>query len=203
MIEAMTTATRTASRSRWALAFLAAVLAVAVGLFTAAPASALAASAAETRVGASHSTTGVVVGSSANITAGQQLGNDPPRAQMVVATGVAAETAGDGLAVFRTPRVGMADEELGSGLNPANHAVGDRSAYVGSESVARDFADPKVGGYANGSVRYQMQPAFEEEFSPFRFRYDGGGSERWEYQIPQEMIPRFNELTSGRTWAPW
>jgi hypothetical protein len=97
MIEAMTTAARTARRQRWALALLAAVLAwvlaVAVGVFTAGSASAVTASAVETRVGASHSAAGVVVGLSAGITAGQRLGNDPQRAGIVVATGVAAETA--------------------------------------------------------------------------------------------------------------
>lgn len=92
MIEAMTTATCTAWRPRWALAFLAAVLAVAVGLFGAAPASAATASAAETRVGASASTATVAVGPSANITAGQRLGNDPPQPGIVVATSVAANS---------------------------------------------------------------------------------------------------------------
>lgn len=76
---------------RWAAAFLAAVLAVGVGLFGAGSASALTASAAETRVGALTSAAAVVVGSSAGITAGQRLGNDLPRPAIVVATGVAAE----------------------------------------------------------------------------------------------------------------
>lgn len=96
MIEAMTTATRTARRPRRVAAFIAAVLAwvlaVAVGLFTAGSASALTASAAESRVGASHSAVAVLVGRSAGITAGQRLGNDPPRPGIVVATGVAANT---------------------------------------------------------------------------------------------------------------
>lgn len=92
MIKAIATATRAAWRPRWALAFLAAVLAVAVGPFGAGPESAAAACAAQTRVGASHSTVGVVVGSSTGITAGRRLGNDPPWTQMVVATGVAAST---------------------------------------------------------------------------------------------------------------
>jgi len=86
----MTMATRTARRSRSALMFLAAVLAVAVGLIAAGPASALTASAAETRVGASASAAEVAVEPSVSITAGQRLGNDPPRPQIVVATGVAA-----------------------------------------------------------------------------------------------------------------
>ena len=91
MIEAMTTATRTATRPRWALTLLAAVLAVAVGVFTAGSASAVTTSAAQNGVGASHSTATVLVGPSANITAGQRLGNNLPRHRIVVATGVAAK----------------------------------------------------------------------------------------------------------------
>lgn len=30
---------------------------------------------------------------------------------------------------------------------------GDQSAYVGTQDVARDYANPKVGGYENGYVR--------------------------------------------------
>jgi hypothetical protein len=92
MIEPMTTATRTAWRPRWALAFLAAVLAVAVGLFGAAPASAATTPAAQNAVGASTSAGQVAVGPSVGIGAGQRLGNDAPRLGIVVATGVAAET---------------------------------------------------------------------------------------------------------------
>ncbi len=85
----MTMATRTARRSRSALALLAAVLAVAVGVFTAGSASAVTTSAAQTRVGASASAAGVV-GPSTGITAGQRLGSSPVRPGIVVATGVAA-----------------------------------------------------------------------------------------------------------------
>ncbi|KRE60024.1 hypothetical protein ASG78_14965, partial [Nostocoides sp. Soil756] len=91
MIEAMTTATGTARRPRWVIAFLAAILAVAVGLFTAGPASALTVSAAETRVGAFTPAVGVAVGPPANITPGQRLGSSPVQPGFVVATGVAAK----------------------------------------------------------------------------------------------------------------
>lgn len=88
----MTTPTREARRPRWVLAFLAAVLAVAVGLFTAGSASALTPSAPQNAVGAFTSAAQTAVGPSAGITAGQRLGNDPPGHQTVVATGVAANT---------------------------------------------------------------------------------------------------------------
>lgn len=89
-LDPMTTPTRDARPRRWALAFLAAVLAVAVGLFGAGPASAATTPAAQNAVGASTSAGQVVVGASASISAGQRLGNDPPRSGIVVATGVAA-----------------------------------------------------------------------------------------------------------------
>ena len=91
-LDLMTTATRTTWRPRWVAVFLAAI---AVGVFTAGWASAVTTSAAQTRVGASASAAGVFVGPSANITAGQRLGNDPPRAEFVVATGVAAKTGAE------------------------------------------------------------------------------------------------------------
>jgi hypothetical protein len=48
---------------------------------------------------------------------------------------------------------------------------GDASAYVGSESVARDLADPNVGNYENGYIRFDMDPKFESEFGKYRFDY--------------------------------
>jgi hypothetical protein len=87
----MTTTARRAHAPAWALAFLAAVLAVVLGTFTAAPASAATTPTAQNAVGASTPTAQVTVEPPANITAGQRLGNDPPQAGIVVATGVAAE----------------------------------------------------------------------------------------------------------------
>lgn len=77
----------------WVLAFLAAVLATVLGLFTAGPASAAPGSAAQNTVGASASAAQVTVEPSASITPGQRLGTDPPQPRIVVATGVAANTA--------------------------------------------------------------------------------------------------------------
>lgn len=91
-LDPKTTATQRTARPRWALAVLAAVLAVAVGLVAAGPASAATVSGAQNAVGASTSTGKVGVGPAASISAGQRLGNSPVRPQIVVATGVAAET---------------------------------------------------------------------------------------------------------------
>lgn len=109
----------------------------------------------------------------------------------------AAET---GPSVFRTPRLGAGKSELDSGLGPARFAAGDQSAYVGDEAAARTLAHPKVGSYENGYIRFDMHPDFVVEFSKFKYNYPEGGPGSYEYQIPQSMIPRFNELTLNRTW---
>jgi RHS repeat-associated protein len=109
-----------------------------------------------------------------------------------------------GPSVYRAPPLGRRDAELYGGLDPANHQIGNRSAYVGTENVARDFANPRVGGYENGYVRYDMSPEFEAEFSQYRYRYPTAeGEEGAEWEIPVEMIPRFNDLTVNRTWLEW
>ncbi|UJP39143.1 hypothetical protein [Cellulomonas palmilytica] len=89
----MTTATRRAHAPAWVLAFLAAVLAIVLGAFTAGPAPAATTSTAQNAVGASNTAAQVSVETSAGITAGQRLGNDPPQPRTVVATGVAANVA--------------------------------------------------------------------------------------------------------------
>jgi hypothetical protein len=106
--------------------------------------------------------------------------------------------------VFRTPRLGQGDSELRSGLNPANHVEGDQSAYVGTENVARDYANPKIGRYENGYVQYDMAPEFDSEFAQYKFPYvTTSGDTGFEWQIPSNMIDRFNELTANRSWVPW
>lgn len=73
------------------LAALAAVLAVLIGATTA---SATTPPELETRVGASTVAAARVVGVHESVSAGQRWGNAPPQAGMVVATGVAANSAG-------------------------------------------------------------------------------------------------------------
>lgn len=93
MSGATTTATRAARWPRWVTAFVAAVLAVAVGLAGAGSASAVTTSAAQNGVGASTPAAQVFVRLAADISAGQRLGNDLPQHRIVVATGAAAEAA--------------------------------------------------------------------------------------------------------------
>lgn len=89
----MTAARRCSDRLRLPLLFLAAFVAVSLGLFGAGPASAATASAAQNRVGVSRTSAAVLVGPPTIITEGQRLGNSPVRPGIVVATGVAANTA--------------------------------------------------------------------------------------------------------------
>ena len=137
----MTTSTRRAHAPAWVLAFLAAVLAVVLGAFTAAPASALTASTAQNAVGASTPTATASVGPSANITAGQRLGNDPPRAEFVVATGVAAETGGS---VLNFGSRAAAREGL-----PGDLAGAGNRFFHGATSKSQDFQAVELpgGGY--------------------------------------------------------
>ncbi len=101
----VTRVSRLPGRPCHVVALLAAVLAVMVGLFAAGPASAATAFAAQNVVGASTSAGQVAVGASASITAGQRLGSDPPRPGVVVATGVAANTAPEVAQLAKAPTV--------------------------------------------------------------------------------------------------
>ena len=131
MIGLMTTLTRVARRRGWVAAFLtaalASVLAVGVGLAGAGSASAVTTSTAQNRVGASHSTATVLVGSSLGITAGQQIGNSPVRHQIAVATGVAANTGDDLVRVGRW----MSEDEFAK-MSSSGHVIegGSGRTYV-------------------------------------------------------------------------
>jgi hypothetical protein len=76
---------------RWPGFLLAALVAVLVTLFGAGTASAAAATAAQTRVGAHTLIAHVLVGPQRGIGAGQRLGNDLPAYDFALATGVAAK----------------------------------------------------------------------------------------------------------------
>lgn len=91
----MTTRTQQAARRRWVLPFLAALVAILATILSSASASAATTAGAETRVRAINVAGEVLVEPPQHITAGQRLGNDVPQAEIVVATGVAANGAAD------------------------------------------------------------------------------------------------------------
>jgi hypothetical protein len=88
----MTNRTQQATPGHWVLGFRAALVAALTVILGMSTASASVADDAENRVGASAEPVTVLVGASAQITAGQQLGKNDSRSEIVVATGVAAKT---------------------------------------------------------------------------------------------------------------
>lgn len=86
----MDTRTRQPTSWRWALPFLAALVAVLATLLSSASASAATTATAETRVRASSVVVDVLVGPPEHIAAGQRLGEAAGRVVTTVATGVAA-----------------------------------------------------------------------------------------------------------------
>ena len=94
MITPMNTAAQEpTSRTRWVLGFLAALITALAAIQLGTTASASAAGVAENRVRAHSQESTAPVGASDDITAGQQLEDNPATAKIVVATGVAANTA--------------------------------------------------------------------------------------------------------------
>ena len=83
---------RPTTRPGWWRLLLAAIAALVVGLPGAGTASATTLTGAETRVGASTPPAAYIVGVHESVSAGQRWGNAPPTAQIVSATGVAANT---------------------------------------------------------------------------------------------------------------
>lgn len=138
----MTTATRRAHAPAWVLVFLAAFLAVVLGLLTAGPASAATTPTAQNAVGASNSTAQVPVGASAGVVADQRLGNDPPQPRIVMATGVAANTAADvarplSQAEARTLTDALRPDKLSHVFDP-KHNFGPLVETYGSEAGAME-----------------------------------------------------------------
>ncbi|GAA0913514.1 type IV secretion protein Rhs [Virgisporangium aurantiacum] len=105
--------------------------------------------------------------------------------------------------VYRAPRAGNGQDELANGLNPTRHTGGNRNAYIGTEDVAKKWADYSVRGYEDGYIKFTFRRSeFEEHFGP-GLRYEGGPGLEWE--IPYGKIDLFNQLTRSREWhwAPY
>lgn len=135
MIEPMTTAAReTTSRTRWALPFLAALVAVLATVFGAASVSAATGAGAETRVRASQSVAQDIARPPEAIRAGQRLGNEPAGVVTAVATGVAAEAGSSGSSLLRL----SAEDSWGNPSTLARH-FRDHGPDFGATS-AEDYA---------------------------------------------------------------
>ena len=122
------------------VSFLAALVAVLATLLSSASASAATQGTAETRVRASASVVEVPVGPPERIAAGQRLGNEPARAVVVLATGVAANAGSKLLPkvddVFRFPGAGRSGAGVKNFVGPPNTIA--RGASPGRVFVTDD-----------------------------------------------------------------
>ncbi len=97
--------------------------------------------------------------------------------------------------VYRSPHAGHKDNELANGLDRSRYQDEHGHAYVGEREVAQKY---NGGSYESGYVEYVMRPEFGAEFSRYKKPHDGGPHSEW--SIPEDRIPRFNELTEERNW---
>lgn len=122
------------SGAKWWRLLLAALAAAVAVLLGAGTASATTAPNLQTRVGASTLVGQVAIGVHESVSAGQRWGNAPPRAETVVATGVAAKTPG---------LKSLASEVREAGMHPA--ARNNRTIAVGIDADGGLFAGSSNG----------------------------------------------------------
>ncbi len=192
----MTAGARHTDRPRGVLAFLAAVLAVVLGVFGAGPASAAtthaaqnavgaSTSAVQNAVGASTSAVQVVVGPSAGVVAGQQLGNDPPQPQIAVATGVAAKTGDDWAKVSGALR----DASRGKG----HFGVGT-GTVADAQSAVRAWAGEGARLASDGRTWLSQDGLRQWRPPTFKPGWQGG---TWQSKFESRLVPRGQWQTNG------
>lgn len=172
MIEPMTTAAReTTSRTRWALPFLAALVAVLATVFGAASVSAATGAGAETRVRASQSVAQDIARPPEAIRAGQRLGNEPAEVVTAVATGVAANAA---------PKVGWG---VGDDIYSLTKA-GNTPAWstVRARFWKNEATNPRYGSWTDDQLARMRTGR-----APQRYNQDKGGMESMD--LSHEPIP--------------
>ncbi len=191
------------SRPRWALSFLAAIVAVLTIIGLAATASAATTGTAETRVGASAVVVEPLVGPPEHITAGQRLGNDPARVVTTVATGVAAKFEDGAFRLIGANRATIDPRKLTEyALNP-NHPVGGNKARVFESALGfnRSNADDLMAQLRRGVTENKPIPGKVDKWGT-RFTVDipvtgpaGSGIVRtgWIY-TPGSTTPSLNTL---------
>ena len=136
------------------VSFLAALVAVLATLLSSASASAATQGTAETRVRASASVVEVPVGPPERIAAGQRLGNEPARAVVVLATGVAAKacsfTGSTVVLMADGSKKPIANIEVGDEVMATDPETGDQEAktveyvYVHHDTVTDLVVDGEV-----------------------------------------------------------
>ncbi len=104
--------------------------------------------------------------------------------------------------VYRAPQRGNGPDELKNGLNPDRHKTGDKFAYVGTEDVAKKWADYNTGTHEDGYIKFGLPRSDLDKFSK-AYDYEGGPGKEW--TIPHGRIDEFNGATVSREWIhmPW
>lgn len=156
---------RPTTRPGWWRLLLAAIAALVVGLPGAGTASATTLTGAETRVGASTPPAAYIVGVHESVSAGQRWGNAPPTAQIVSATGVAANTGGKTL-IHYTDEAGMKGIVDSGQLNPSLKSVNPADARYGNGQYLSDIA-PGTKTCAQLSRCFLGQPFQGQRFTNY------------------------------------
>ena len=143
----MTEVSQARTSTRWALPFLAALIAALAAILLGTTASASAAGVGQTRVGAFNVVGEVLVGPPEHITAGQRLGEAAPQADFVVATGVAAKNAPT-VTFSRSRAPGIAqnfDNAVANGSPTSLTRVGDATRKANRRAALRGQSRAPAG----------------------------------------------------------
>lgn len=121
---------------------------------------------AEARVGAHAASVEIVVGASDQITAGQQLGNDGSRLEIVVATGVAAKAVPETNKIFSNRVLQRMSDEPG----PYHNFPGSFDADVfanGTKTTVPNFFNKAKPNLGNDSIQYRLPGAINGRAGTF------------------------------------
>ncbi len=191
MMNPVTTRTQQRTTPRRVLPFLAALVAVLATLLSSASASAATTAGAETRVRASQSVAEDIARPPEYIDAGQRLGNEVAGPGIVVATGVAAKGADDGVQLFRH-----------AGPDELADLKATGTFNLGPNSTGKYFADnaehaTKWGAWLNGGQGGVVSTTVPRSFAEQMMRWeklDDIGPARF---ASPEQLDRLNGVMSG------
>ncbi|MEU5974031.1 DUF6531 domain-containing protein [Streptomyces sp. NPDC047315] len=112
----------------------------------------------------------------------------------------------DPVVLYRSPKVGNRALEangLDPSLHPDHEIGGPGTAYLGaSEKVVQQYAG--TADYEDGYHEFIMKPGFREAFpedaTPAYHRTHDNKPDEYQWIIPREDIPRFNEMIDKVNW---
>lgn len=189
----VTSRSQTTNARRWLLPFLAAMIAALAAILLGTISSATAAAGAETRVRASDQPATVLVGSPEHITAGQSRDAAEDQPQIVVATGVAAETGEDTVSLFKASQRGLGESHYAHGYKPEDFP--GNGAYFARE---KEIADSYATHYGEGVIETRVpRGVYDEHFAQYEMRYLGTPPGT-ELAIPPHMLDFLSQFE--RIW---